>query len=58
MVNLIGEISAATRALEVGELHDYGKAPRAGRKLGHVTVIGDTPEARNALVEIIDKTVT
>ena len=57
MVNLIGEISAATRALEVGELHDYGKAPRPGRKLGHVTIIGDTPEARDALVEIIDKTV-
>lgn len=55
MVNLIGEITEATRAQDVGELHDYGKSPRTGRKLGHVTVIGDTPEARDALVEIIDK---
>ncbi len=58
MVNLIGEIPDATRSLEVGELHDYGKAPRPGRKLGHITVIGDTPEARDALVGIIDKSVT
>jgi 5-(carboxyamino)imidazole ribonucleotide synthase len=58
MINLIGEISAATQALDVGELHDYGKTPRAGRKLGHVTVVADSAEQRDALVEIIDKTVT
>lgn len=58
MVNLIGEISDATRALGVGVLHDYGKAPRAGRKLGHVTVVADTAEQRDALVGIIDNSVT
>jgi len=58
MVNLIGEISDATRSLGVGVLHDYGKAPRAGRKLGHVTVVADSPEQRDALVGIIDKSVT
>ncbi|NQV86978.1 MAG: 5-(carboxyamino)imidazole ribonucleotide synthase [Woeseiaceae bacterium] len=58
MINLIGEISDATRALGVGALHDYGKTPRPGRKLGHVTVIANTGEERDALVEIIDKTVT
>jgi 5-(carboxyamino)imidazole ribonucleotide synthase len=58
MVNLIGEISDATRALGVGVLHDYGKAPRPGRKLGHVTVIADTEEQRDALVGIIDNSVT
>lgn len=58
MVNLIGEISAATRALGVGVLHDYGKAPRAGRKLGHVTVVADTAEQRDALVGLIDSSVT
>ena len=58
MVNLIGEISDATRSLNVGALHDYGKAPRPGRKLGHVTVIADTAEQRDALVEIIDNSVT
>ena len=58
MVNLIGEISESTRALKQGELHDYGKTPRTGRKLGHITVVADTAEQRDALVEIIDKTVT
>jgi 5-(carboxyamino)imidazole ribonucleotide synthase len=57
MVNLIGVISDATRALPAGVLHDYGKTARPGRKLGHVTVIAATAEQRDALVEIIDKTV-
>lgn len=58
MVNLIGTIQDATRRLDIGTLHDYGKEPRPGRKLGHVTVVADTPEQREALVEIIDNTVT
>ena len=58
MVNLIGEISGATRSLGIGELHDYGKAPRAGRKLGHLTVVADTAEQRDALVGLIDNSVT
>jgi 5-(carboxyamino)imidazole ribonucleotide synthase len=51
MVNLIGEISDVTRTLEIGALHDYGKSARPGRKLGHVTVVADTAEQRDALVE-------
>ena len=58
MVNLIGEITDSTRALHVGVLHDYGKTARPGRKLGHVTVVADTAELRDALVEEIDKSVT
>ncbi len=58
MVNLIGEISAATRAQGVGELHDYGKTAREGRKLGHITVVADTAEQRDALVEIVNSSVT
>jgi len=58
MVNLIGDISSATRSLDVGVLHDYGKAPRTGRKLGHITVVADTPEQRDALIGIIDNSVT
>ena len=58
MINLIGEISAATRSLEIGVLHDYGKAPREARKLGHVTVVADTAEQRDALIDIIDNSVT
>jgi len=58
MINLIGEIPAAARAIETGHLHDYGKAPRPGRKLGHITVVGETADDRDALLDIIDTTVT
>ncbi len=58
MINLIGEITDAARKLEHGELHDYGKEPRPGRKLGHITVVADTAARRDELVEKIDKTVT
>ncbi|MBT8084948.1 MAG: 5-(carboxyamino)imidazole ribonucleotide synthase [Woeseia sp.] len=41
MINLIGTMPADPTALCAGgaALHDYGKVPRRGRKLGHVTVI-------------------
>src|SRR5262249_56677788 len=41
MVNCIGVMPARDAVLAVpgAHLHDYGKAPRPGRKLGHVTVI-------------------
>jgi 5-(carboxyamino)imidazole ribonucleotide synthase len=58
MVNLIGEISDATRDLGIGRLHDYGKTARPGRKLGHITVSEETAEQRDTLLEIIDETVT
>jgi len=40
MVNIIGELPDAEDilALKNTHLHLYGKAPRAGRKIGHVTV--------------------
>jgi len=46
MLNLIGEVPEATDVLKVRDahLHFYGKAPRPGRKLGHVTVRTDTAE--------------
>ena len=34
---------AAALAEPTAKVHLYGKAPRPGRKLGHVTVIGDDP---------------
>ena len=58
MVNLIGEIPAAARQLDQGVLHDYGKAPRPGRKLGHVTVVAGAPSDRDALLASIRATVT
>jgi 5-(carboxyamino)imidazole ribonucleotide synthase len=43
MINLIAEIPESTEVLKVSNahLHLYGKEPRAGRKLGHVTVRAD-----------------
>jgi 5-(carboxyamino)imidazole ribonucleotide synthase len=44
MVNLIGELPEANEVLSVtnAHLHLYGKTPRPGRKLGHVTLRADT----------------
>jgi 5-(carboxyamino)imidazole ribonucleotide synthase len=58
MVNLIGIIPDAARTLDQGVLHDYGKSPRPGRKLGHVTVTATTEAERDRLVDEISKTVT
>jgi 5-(carboxyamino)imidazole ribonucleotide synthase len=46
MINLIGTMPSAGAVLsEAGaHLHDYGKTPRAGRKLGHVTIVGADAE--------------
>ena len=53
MINLIGTIPESARSQREGYLHVYGKAPRPGRKLGHITVITDTAAARDKLVDII-----
>jgi len=49
MLNLVGEIPDAARALPAADcwLHDYGKAARAGRKLGHITVVAATADERD-----------
>jgi 5-(carboxyamino)imidazole ribonucleotide synthase len=57
MINLIGDIPDSVRSLEQGVLHDYGKAPRPGRKLGHITVTAETEASRDALVDIISQSV-
>jgi 5-(carboxyamino)imidazole ribonucleotide synthase len=46
MINLISEIPESAEVLNVSNahLHLYGKEPRAGRKLGHVTVRADQGE--------------
>ena len=58
MINLIGEIPDALRPPKSGILHDYGKAARPGRKLGHITVTADTAGKRDELVDIISQSVT
>jgi 5-(carboxyamino)imidazole ribonucleotide synthase len=52
MVNLIGTLPPADAILAIpgAHLHLYGKAPRPGRKLGHVTVTADTPARRDELL--------
>ena len=49
MVNLIGDAPPSERLLAVdgAHLHLYGKAPRAGRKIGHVTVVQPSQAARD-----------
>ena len=50
MVNLIGELPprAALLAQPGLHLHDYGKQPRPGRKVGHCTVVERSAQARDA----------
>jgi 5-(carboxyamino)imidazole ribonucleotide synthase len=54
MVNLLGlsddvdfveNYAELMRSFASAKLHSYGKSPRIGRKLGHITVIGDTHES-------------
>jgi 5-(carboxyamino)imidazole ribonucleotide synthase len=49
MINLIGQMPAAGEVLglEGVHLHDYGKRPRPGRKVGHLTVVEPTARARD-----------
>lgn len=58
MANLLGDVWVggapnwpAALALPGVSLHLYGKAePRAGRKMGHLTALAETPEAADSLV--------
>lgn len=53
MLNLIGTMPDPARILGMPRLHlhDYGKEPRDGRKLGHVTVIADSRPELQAEIE-------
>ena len=56
MVNLVGELPdpAAILAVPGAHLHLYGKQPRPGRKLGHVTVLAEDPETlRQRVLQVI-----
>jgi len=59
MFNLIGSIPDRARALPFdSRLHDYGKAPRPGRKLGHITVVRDSAKERDRALAEIERIVT
>lgn len=49
MINLIGSMPDAAKVLQIpgAHLHDYGKEPRIGRKLGHLTIRADSLEELN-----------
>lgn len=59
MLNLIGDVPEAGAVLAVpnAHLHLYGKSPRPGRKLGHVTLRAETPEERDAAAVQVDRLV-
>jgi 5-(carboxyamino)imidazole ribonucleotide synthase len=50
MVNFIGTMPRHDRVMAIAgaHLHDYGKAPRPGRKLGHATVVAGSASERDA----------
>jgi 5-(carboxyamino)imidazole ribonucleotide synthase len=59
MLNLVGALpsSAAVLAVDDTHLHLYGKSPRPGRKVGHITVRGNDAaqlSERVALLEALD----
>jgi 5-(carboxyamino)imidazole ribonucleotide synthase len=49
MINLIGQMPPRAALLELPglHLHDYGKSPRPGRKLGHCTLLAPSAGERN-----------
>jgi len=55
MLNWIGEMPSSLPVLgePSGHWHDYGKSPRAGRKVGHATLRADTPAQ---LAEALERT--
>jgi 5-(carboxyamino)imidazole ribonucleotide synthase len=55
MLNLIGAVPPAADVLAIpgAQLHLYGKEPRPGRKLGHVTLLDPTPERATALEGLV-----
>jgi 5-(carboxyamino)imidazole ribonucleotide synthase len=58
MVNLIGDIPpiAPILRIEGAHLHLYGKTPRAGRKVGHITLCADDYKSlKRALARMISR---
>jgi 5-(carboxyamino)imidazole ribonucleotide synthase len=49
MINIIGSMPDTSKVLKISgaHLHDYSKEPRAGRKLGHLTIRADSLEELN-----------
>jgi 5-(carboxyamino)imidazole ribonucleotide synthase len=59
MVNLVGSMPDRADLLAVpgARLHDYGKSPRPGRKLGHVNVCAPDERVRDAQLRVLEELV-
>jgi 5-(carboxyamino)imidazole ribonucleotide synthase len=57
MVNLIARVPNKRALLAVPDchLHDYEKAPREGRKVGHVTCVGSTPQEAQERAQLVSQ---
>jgi 5-(carboxyamino)imidazole ribonucleotide synthase len=55
MYNLVGSLPhiPALKALPNAKVHLYGKSPREGRKLGHITVLDPSPQTEETLQSLI-----
>ena len=55
LVNLIGSVPRTEDVLAIpsAHLHLYGKEPRPGRKLGHITLVEPTFETESALEDLV-----
>jgi 5-(carboxyamino)imidazole ribonucleotide synthase len=55
MVNIIGSMPTELEALRTSgfHVHDYGKAERLGRKLGHITCVSQSAIGRDQQMEEI-----
>ena len=52
MINLIGTMPDPAQVLKIpgAHFHDYGKEPRPGRKLGHITIRSDSLDKLNSIL--------
>ena len=57
MINIVGGVPplAALLALPGTHVHLYGKEPRPGRKVGHVTLVGADAATVAAAAELADR---
>ena len=56
MYNIIGNLPDVEKLLEIPDLHlhDYGKVPRPGRKIGHLTLWGTTVQNVLTVEELLN----
>ncbi len=60
MINLTGTMPDRNAFLDIPDLHwhDYGKTPRPGRKLGHITLLASSAAARDRLANRVLRAAT